>query len=295
VARPKIQPRVAIFGIFRGSLLKADTPLERGIHTTEAINGQFDHFLERVEASWFRDLAARDLRLTAAATPAIDAGQALEGFHDDVDGRPRPQGSGWDIRASEFGTETMPPGLGVISGAVNGAFIERDGKSLAAYGDPSGRRPIPDTVLLTEARRDVTWAAHGLAQGGAKIVAPDKEAGLLSHPESFWAALGEKRFHDYAQQTTKVPVEAISVDRTVKGGDTLGRLQARIQLPLNASTTELERWLAAQVRAFRTGGEAINLRPHKGQVKLTCTSFGPGNCEAGIDREVDKLLARDSG
>ncbi len=35
--------------------------------------------------------------------------------------------------------------------------------------------------------------------------------------------------------------------------------------------------------------------PHKGQVKLTCTSFGPGNCEAAIDRESERLLARDSG
>jgi peptidoglycan/xylan/chitin deacetylase (PgdA/CDA1 family) len=65
--------------------------------------------------------------------------------------------------------------------------------------------------------------------------------------------------------------------------------------PYNASTVELERWLSAQVRAFRTGGGAINPLPHKSQVKLTCTSFGPANCEAAIDREVDKLLAREAG
>ena len=59
----------------------------------------------------------------------------------------------------------------------------------------------------------------------------------------------------------------------------------------NASTPELEEWLATQVRAFRTGGGAINPLPHKGQVKLTCTSFGPGNCEAAIDSEIEKLLA----
>ena len=49
------------------------------------------------------------------------------------------------------------------------------------------------------------------------------------------------------------------------------------------------------MRAFRTGGGAINPLPHKGQVKLTCTSFGPGNCEAAINREIENLLARDSG
>lgn len=63
----------------------------------------------------------------------------------------------------------------------------------------------------------------------------------------------------------------------------------------NASTPELERWLPTQVMAFRTGGGAINPWPHKGQARLTCTSFGPGNCEHAIDREVGKLLASESG
>ncbi len=71
--------------------------------------------------------------------------------------------------------------------------------------------------------------------------------------------------------------------------------QAVFNFPYNASTPELERWLPTQVWAFRTGGGAINPLPHKGQVKLTCTSFGPGNCEAAIDRESERLLARDSG
>lgn len=63
----------------------------------------------------------------------------------------------------------------------------------------------------------------------------------------------------------------------------------------NASTPELETWLPTQVRAFRTGGGAINPLPHKGRSKLTCTSFGPGNCEQAIDREIGNLLARETG
>ncbi len=63
----------------------------------------------------------------------------------------------------------------------------------------------------------------------------------------------------------------------------------------NASTPELEMWLPTLVRAFRTGGGAINPWPNKEQVKLTCTSFGPGNCEHAIDREIKKLLAQESG
>ncbi len=71
--------------------------------------------------------------------------------------------------------------------------------------------------------------------------------------------------------------------------------RAVFNFPYNASTPELERWLPSQVRAFRTGGGAINPLPHPGQAKLTCTSFGPGNCEAAIDREIERLLAKDSG
>ena len=63
----------------------------------------------------------------------------------------------------------------------------------------------------------------------------------------------------------------------------------------NASTPELEEWLSTQVRACRTGGAAINPLPHEDQVKLTCTSFGPGNCEDAIDRQIDNLLAQESG
>lgn len=63
----------------------------------------------------------------------------------------------------------------------------------------------------------------------------------------------------------------------------------------NASTPDLEAWLPTQVMAFRTGGGAINSLPHKRQVKLTCTSFGPGNCEQAINHEIEKLLAQEKG
>jgi len=71
--------------------------------------------------------------------------------------------------------------------------------------------------------------------------------------------------------------------------------KAVFNFPYNASTPELEAWLPTQVQAFRTGGAAINPWPHRGQVRLTCRSFGPGNAEAALDREIDNLLARESG
>ena len=65
--------------------------------------------------------------------------------------------------------------------------------------------------------------------------------------------------------------------------------------PFNASTPELEEWLPTQVKAFRTGGPPINPVPYKGQVKLTCSAFGPDNCEKHLDGEIDKLLKQPSG
>ncbi|HEY5910338.1 MAG TPA: MBL fold metallo-hydrolase, partial [Verrucomicrobiae bacterium] len=115
----------------------------------------------------------------------------------------------------------LPSWLRILRGPVNGGLIEREGKSLMVYGDPLGRQPAAEIVLLSEARRDVTWAARGLARAGAKVVAPEKEAEFLAHPEKFWAELREKRFHDYSQQTTKLPVEAVPISRTVKEGDTI--------------------------------------------------------------------------
>jgi len=63
----------------------------------------------------------------------------------------------------------------------------------------------------------------------------------------------------------------------------------------NSSTPELEAWLPTQVMAFRTGGGGINPLPHKGQVKLTCSGYGPGNSEEHLDSEIEKLLSQESG
>lgn len=66
-------------------------------------------------------------------------------------------------------------------------------------------------------------------------------------------------------------------------------------MPYNASTPELEVWLAVQVMAFRTGGPGINPLPHKGQKKLTCSAFGPGSTEEFLEKEIDALLKQPSG
>ena len=63
----------------------------------------------------------------------------------------------------------------------------------------------------------------------------------------------------------------------------------------NASTAKIEAWLPGVVKAFRTGGDAINPLPHRGQVRLTTSAYGPENCEWHLDEQIDKLLAQPSG
>jgi peptidoglycan/xylan/chitin deacetylase (PgdA/CDA1 family) len=71
--------------------------------------------------------------------------------------------------------------------------------------------------------------------------------------------------------------------------------KAVFNFPFNASTPAVEEWLSGQVMAFRTGGPIVNKLPHRGQSKLTCGNFGPGNTDAHLIAEIDKWLAQPSG
>jgi hypothetical protein len=71
--------------------------------------------------------------------------------------------------------------------------------------------------------------------------------------------------------------------------------EAVFAFPYNASTPELERWLPALVRAFRTAGDSIMPLPQPGQTKIGCTGFGPEPCDGHLEQAVEELLFRPSG
>jgi peptidoglycan/xylan/chitin deacetylase (PgdA/CDA1 family) len=71
--------------------------------------------------------------------------------------------------------------------------------------------------------------------------------------------------------------------------------KAVFNFPFNASTPQLDQWLPNVVMAFRTGGPIVNALPHRGQSKLTCGGFGPGNTDAHLIGKIDKWLAAPSG
>jgi len=109
--------------------------------------------------------------------------------------------------------------VSLIPGPVNGVSIEKDNARLVVYGDPSGKIENAEMVLFTHSRRDVVWAGLGLVERGAKAVVPDSDVGNFTNVEKFWNEFTTRRFHDYAQQGTKILTESLKIGRTVKAGD----------------------------------------------------------------------------
>ncbi len=109
----------------------------------------------------------------------------------------------------------------LLPGPINGVAIERNERTLVVYGDPSGTLQQADMVLFTHARRDVVWAGRDLVERGARAVVPAAEAEAFTKATEFWSRFVTARFHDYRQQTTKVPVMPMEIARTVQGGDTV--------------------------------------------------------------------------
>jgi peptidoglycan/xylan/chitin deacetylase (PgdA/CDA1 family) len=81
-------------------------------------------------------------------------------------------------------------------------------------------------------------------------------------------------------------------ERKLKG---FKRSRAIFNFPYNASTPEIEGWLAPQVRAFRTGGPSHNPLPHARTFRITCSADGGGNCEARLDKRLKEFLRHREG
>ncbi len=103
---------------------------------------------------------------------------------------------------------------------INQYTVRSGGETVAVYGVVKGA----GSVLLTHLRRD----AFGELSGA--VVAPMAERAHFEKAREFWAGFAQKRFHYYAQQSTKVPVAPVAVQRWVKEGDvvSVGALQLRV-------------------------------------------------------------------
>jgi len=83
-------------------------------------------------------------------------------------------------------------------------------------------------------------------------------------------------------------------DRELAGFD---RKNAVFNFPYNATSPELEAWLATVVRACRGGWLAHGINPlPTGATRVVRThGFGPGDCGEDLTRCVEALLQRESG
>jgi glyoxylase-like metal-dependent hydrolase (beta-lactamase superfamily II) len=127
----------------------------------------------------------------------------------------------WTLLASAGGAsaEIIARGVEFTPGAVNSVHLQGTSKSAIVYGVANDTRPAVDLILLSHHRRDVLWAARPLVDAGAKAIAPLAERALIEKPEEFWEEFRTKRFHDYAQQSTKILDRSLAVERWVVAGD----------------------------------------------------------------------------
>jgi glyoxylase-like metal-dependent hydrolase (beta-lactamase superfamily II) len=113
----------------------------------------------------------------------------------------------------------LPAGVEFLEGAVNGIRIGRGARQIAIYGDPRPDSPPAERVLLTHHRRDAVWPARALMDRGAVAVVPAGEQNLFAGAEEFWRAFQTARYHDYAQQSSRVLTRSLTPVRTVAPGD----------------------------------------------------------------------------
>jgi len=109
--------------------------------------------------------------------------------------------------------------VSLIPGPINGVSIEKDNARLVVYGDPTGKINKAEMVLFTHSRRDVVWVGRQLVENGATAVIPDGELDKFTNVEQFWNDFTIRRFHDYAQQGTKILTKSLKIGRTVKAGE----------------------------------------------------------------------------
>lgn len=123
--------------------------------------------------------------------------------------------------AQPFPVERITADVSVVYGPVNGVLIQRNGETLTVYGDPRPEPAKARQVLFTHHRRDVVWAGRRLVETGAAAVAPEAEKTLFTDVGPFWEHYRTARFHDYANQSSRILAEPIPLARTVRGGDTI--------------------------------------------------------------------------
>ncbi len=118
-------------------------------------------------------------------------------------------------------SQQLSPSVRISLGAVNGVFIQRNGKTLVVYGDSNRELKKAEMVLFTHFRRDVIWAGRDLIKKGSLAIAPFEQKAYFIKADSIWKKSIVTRFHDYANQTTKIGISPLDIHRFVQPGETV--------------------------------------------------------------------------
>ena len=94
-------------------------------------------------------------------------------------------------------------------GHANEFEINANGKTASVYASQANST----RVFLTHHRRDLYSKLSG------RVIAPLAEREYFEKTREYWTGMATKRFHYYTQQSTKILVEPIKVERWVKDGD----------------------------------------------------------------------------
>lgn len=111
--------------------------------------------------------------------------------------------------------EQLLPSLKFERGPVNGVLLGTGDIRAAIYSTPASSSFRPQQIFITHHRRDVVTAAFDGVRDRdrVRIYAPKAERELFEQPHEFWESFWTKRFHDYAQQTTKILTAPQKIDR----------------------------------------------------------------------------------
>jgi len=198
--------------------------------------------------------------------------------------------------------------VSLIPGPVNGVDIEKDNAHLVIYGDPSGKIKKADMMLFTHSRRDVVWAGRELVENGATAVVPYSAKAKFNNVEQFWNDFTTRRFHDYAQQGSKILTESLRIGRVVKDGENISWKGIPVEIVETPGYTrhavsyiiEIDDLKYAFVGDIMYGegisktGELIDLAVDHELIKKSGSWFSYNDTKLGQGRDAVKQLLTDN-
>ena len=111
--------------------------------------------------------------------------------------------------------------MGLNLAPINAVWIQSGQERVFIYrGATDAWQAGSSSLLLPHGRRDLISGIDQWMRPKA-LIAPADDRPWLEHPEDFWESFTKARFHDYAQQTTKVGILPVAITQWVEGGEKL--------------------------------------------------------------------------